>query len=91
MGGGGAMIITRSPKTKLNKQNFKIGQIFYVSLKSYITLFYLLIIDFPKFDPLTATGMAFFVNLGLSGIIVSPPIVARSKFFFYKTLIFQHN
>jgi hypothetical protein len=28
------------------------------------TLKYLLIIDFPKFDPLTATGMDLCVNLG---------------------------
>ena len=33
-------------------------------LKSYMTLKYLLIIDFPKFDPLTAAGLAFSVSLG---------------------------
>ena len=32
--------------------------------KSYMTLKYLLMIDFPKFDPLTAAEMALFVNLG---------------------------
>jgi hypothetical protein len=29
-----------------------------------MTLLYLLILDFPKFDPSTATGMALCVNLG---------------------------
>ncbi len=43
------------------KKIFKIGQIFFV--KSYMTLLYLPIIDFPKFDKLTATEMAFCVNL----------------------------
>jgi hypothetical protein len=40
---------------------FKIGQIFFIS---HLTLLYLLKIDFSKFDPLTATGMALCVNLG---------------------------
>ncbi len=35
-----------------------------VVLKSYMTLKYLLIIDFPKFDPLTAAEMALYGNLG---------------------------
>jgi hypothetical protein len=45
------------------KTIFKIGQkkIFY---KSYMTLKYLLIIDFPKFEPLAATEMALWGNLG---------------------------
>jgi hypothetical protein len=33
-------------------------------LKSYMTLKYLLIIDFPKFDPLKAAEMALCGNLG---------------------------
>jgi hypothetical protein len=33
-------------------------------LKSYMTLKYLLILDFSKFDPLTAAEMAFCGNLG---------------------------
>jgi hypothetical protein len=45
------------------KKNLKLGQIFFLS-ESYMTLLYLLIIVLPKFDPLTATGMALFVNLG---------------------------
>jgi hypothetical protein len=56
---GEATIIPRSLKTTRNeKKMFKIGQ------KSYMTPKYLLIIDFPKFDPLTAAGMALCVNLG---------------------------
>jgi hypothetical protein len=46
------------------KKIFKIGQIFILFFKSYMTLKYLLIIDFPKFDPLRAAGMALCVNLG---------------------------
>jgi hypothetical protein len=47
------------------KINFKIGKKNF--LKSYMTLKYLLIIDFPKFDPLTLTltsEMALCGNLG---------------------------
>ncbi len=63
---GGATIIPRGPKTTRNKKKFKIGQqIFYLFFKSYMTLKYLLIIDFPKFDPLTAAEVALCVNLGL--------------------------
>jgi hypothetical protein len=54
---GGATIVL---KTKRNKNFFKIGQFF----KFKMLLLYLLIIDFPKFDPLTAAGMALCVNLG---------------------------
>ncbi len=61
---GGATIIPRSLETKWNKKNFKIGQNFFLFLKSYMTLKYLLIIDFPKFDPLTAAKMASCGNLG---------------------------
>jgi hypothetical protein len=46
------------------KKIFKIGQKFFLFFKSYMTLNYLLIIDFPKFDPLTAAEMALCVNLG---------------------------
>jgi hypothetical protein len=48
---GGATIIPRSLKK-------------FFFLKSYMTLKYLLIIDFAKFDPLTAAEMAFRGNLG---------------------------
>ncbi len=50
---GGATILPRSPR---------VGQNFLK--KSYMTLKYLLIIDFPKFDPLTAAEMALCVTLG---------------------------
>jgi hypothetical protein len=36
----------------------------FLFLKSYMTLKYLLIISFPKFDPLTAAAMALCGNLG---------------------------
>jgi hypothetical protein len=59
------MIIPRSLKTTVSGMTkiFKISQ-FFLFFKSYMTLSYLLIIDFPKFDPLTATGMALCVNPG---------------------------
>jgi hypothetical protein len=45
------------------KKIFKIGPNFFF-LKSYMTLKYLLIIDFPKFEPLTAAQMALCGNFG---------------------------
>jgi hypothetical protein len=42
---------------------FNLGQIFYL-FKSYMTPLYLLKIVFPKFDPLTVTGMALCADLG---------------------------
>ncbi len=45
------------------KKIFKIGKN-NVSSKSYMTLKYLLIIDFPKFEPLTVAEMALCGNLG---------------------------
>jgi hypothetical protein len=56
---GGATIIPRSPRTTWNEKNFQ-----KFKKKSYMTLKYLLIIDFPKFYPLTAAEMALFGNLG---------------------------
>jgi hypothetical protein len=44
------------------KKVFKVGQKFF--FKSSMTLKYLLIIDFPKFDPLTEAEMALCGNLG---------------------------
>jgi hypothetical protein len=41
-------------------------------LKSYMTLKYLLIIDFPKFDPLTVAEMAHVEILGQNVKIYSP-------------------
>ncbi len=63
---GGSMIVTHSLKIKWNKKNFKLGQNIYLFLKLYMTLLYLLIIYvvLSKFDPLTVTGIALFVNLG---------------------------
>ncbi len=45
------------------KTNFKIGPNIFKK-KSYMTLKYLLIIDFPKFEPLTVAEMALWGNLG---------------------------
>ncbi len=53
------------------KKIFKIGQKFFLK-KSYMTLKYLLIIDFPKFEPLTAAEMALCGNLGPNVKIYSP-------------------
>ncbi len=61
---GGATIIPRSPKTTRNEKKFQDRPKFFLFLKSYITLKYLLIMDFPKFDPLTASEMALCGNLG---------------------------
>jgi hypothetical protein len=59
---GGATIIPRSLKTTGNEKGDRQKKILF--LKSYMTLKYLLIIDFPKFDPLTGAEMALCGNLG---------------------------
>jgi len=46
------------------KKNFQDRPKIFLFLKSYMTLKYLLIIDFLKFDPLTAAEMALCGNLG---------------------------
>ncbi len=56
---GGATIIPRSPRTTRNEKNFQDRQNI-----SYMTLKYLLIVDFPKFELLTAAEMALCGNLG---------------------------
>ena len=61
---GGATIIPRSPRIRGMKKIFKLCQKNFFFLKSYMTLKYLLIIDFPKFEPLTAAEMALCGNLG---------------------------
>ena len=61
---GGATIIPHSPKTTRNEKNFQDRPNFFLFLKSYMILKYLLIIDFPKFDALTAAEMALCGNLG---------------------------
>ncbi len=55
---GGATIIPRSLKTTRNGKKFQDRPKNFVFLKSYMSLKYLLLIDFPKFDPLTAAEMA---------------------------------
>ena len=61
---GGATIIPRSPRTTGNEKNFQDRPKKIFVLKSYMTLKYLLIIDFPKFEPLTAAEMTLCGNLG---------------------------
>ena len=61
---GGAMIIPHSLKTTQNEKNVEDKPKFFLFFKSYMTLKYLQIIDFPKFDPLTAAEMALCGNLG---------------------------
>jgi hypothetical protein len=62
---GGGRIIPRSLKTTGNKNCFKPRTNFVlVFSKSYMTPLYFLQIVFPKFDPLTVTGMASCVDLG---------------------------
>jgi hypothetical protein len=62
---GGATIIPRSLKTTRNEKKIpRKAKNLYLFFKAYMTLKYLLIIDFPKFDPLTAAEMASCGNLG---------------------------
>ncbi len=61
---GGATIIPRSPRTTRNEKKFQDRPNFFLFFKSFMTLKYLLIIDFPKFEPLTAAEMALCGNLG---------------------------
>jgi hypothetical protein len=58
------MIIPRSLKTKQNNKIFQDRPNFLFIFKSYLTLQYLLIINFPKYDPLTVAGMVLCVDLG---------------------------
>jgi hypothetical protein len=60
---GGATIILRSPRPMGNGKKFQDRPKFFF-FKSDMTLKYLLFIDFPKLDPLTAAEMALCVNLG---------------------------
>jgi hypothetical protein len=60
----GGATIPRSLKTTRNEKNFQDRPKKILILKSHMTLKYLLIIDFPKFDPLTAAEKALYGNLG---------------------------
>jgi hypothetical protein len=60
---GGATIIPRSPRNTRNEKKFQDRPNFFF-FKSYTTLKYLLIIDFPKFELLTAAEMGLCGNLG---------------------------
>ncbi len=69
---GGATIIPRSLKTTRNEKNFQDRQKKMLFLQSNMTLKYLLIIDFPKFDPLKTAEMALCGILGQYVKIYSP-------------------
>jgi hypothetical protein len=69
---GGAMIIPRSLKTTRNEKKFQDKPKKFLFLKSNMTLQYLLIIDFPKFDPLKAAEMALCGYLGPKCQILFP-------------------
>ncbi len=62
---GGATIIPRSLKTKRNEKNFQDRPKNFFFFKSHMTLKYLLIIYFPKFDSLKGAEMALCGNLGI--------------------------
>ncbi len=61
---GGATIIPRSLKTSRNEKKFQDRPKFFLFFKSYMTLKYLLMIDFSELDPLTAAEMDLCGNLG---------------------------
>ncbi len=60
----GGTIFLHSPRTTGIKIVFNLGLKNFFSSTSYMTPLYFLKIVFPKFDPLTSSGMAFSVNLG---------------------------
>ncbi len=61
---GGGTIIPRSPRTTRNEKNFLARSKKYFFIFLLLNPLYELILVFPKFDPLTAPGMALCVNLG---------------------------
>jgi hypothetical protein len=61
---GGATIIPCSPKTTRNEKFFELGQKNIIFFFSFMNPLHELILVFPKFNPLTAPGMALCVNLG---------------------------
>jgi hypothetical protein len=61
---GGATIIPRSLKTMRNEKHFQDRPKKILFLKSHMNFKYLLIIHFPKFDPLKGAEMALCGNLG---------------------------
>ena len=60
----GELRLFRIPRTTRNEKNFQDRPKKVFKKKSYMTRKYLLIIDFPKFEPLTAAEMALCGNLG---------------------------
>jgi hypothetical protein len=77
---GGATIISRSlNKTTRNEINFQDRPKVFLFLKSYMTLKYLLTIDFPKFDSLTAAEMALCGNLWAKMLKFIPLPLSQTK------------
>ncbi len=62
---GGATIIPHSPRTTQDEKKIWVrSNIFLFFFFSFVNPFYEPIFLFPKFDPITARGMALRVNLG---------------------------
>ncbi len=61
---GGGTIFPRSLKTTRNEKKFELGQKCFVLFFSFMNPLCGPILVFPKFDPLTASGMALCVDLG---------------------------
>ncbi len=61
---GGGTIFPCSPRTTQNEKKNELGQKKFLIFFSFVNPLYELILDFPKFDPITAPGMALRVNLG---------------------------
>ncbi len=61
---GEGTIIPRSPRTTQNEKNLELGQKNFIFLFSFVNPFYEPFLVFPKFDQITAPGMALRVNLG---------------------------
>ena len=62
---GGGTIFPRSPRTTQNeKKKFWVRSKFFYFFFSFVNPFYEPILVFPKFDQITAPGMALRVNLG---------------------------
>ncbi len=61
---GGGTIFPRSPRTRRNEKNFWARSKKYCFIFLFMNPLYELILVFPKFDPLTAPGMALCVILG---------------------------
>ncbi len=69
---GGGTIFPRSLKTTQNEKNSELGQKFFLIFFSFMNPLYEPIFVFPKFDPLTSSGMTLCVDLGPKCQILFP-------------------